>query len=430
VYRLTQNRTQALEPLLRNGILYYQGYDRQRFRIFRQTATFDAAVAADTARDSLPEARPKKLDYAKAAESGEPGVKKVAWYISPFLNLSPQFLDDTTLTDLYLDLGLQAGLGPVTGGLTQSFSGYLSQFLSNRADLSAPLDYGAAYGGSWDGVTAWHQRFGWTPNLTYGLSRDVRHQNYDFHVKDTVPSNLGADLVERDVRIQDQITYRYDMAYGFMQLPLSGLRVGPGFLNLGWYGRYWNQDLVYDLDQNATLTNLRTGQRERLSQPLHLLETSVHRHFYHDVGIQWVAPAFGTPLPRHIGVFALAGKWDTRYATGLVPTDSITASLALLQNKPVPLYQMPKSDFGPWQTHFGWFGSWSQGRWMRLSLDHQAGFFTQKFPMITDTLTLSPGRDTVARMPHPNLWVMPYRLGLNLMPGYPYRFQYRGRDIL
>jgi hypothetical protein len=25
---------------------------------------------------------------------------------------------------------------------------------------------------------------------------------------------------------------------------------------------------------------------------------------------------------------------------------------------------------------------------------------------------------------------MPYRLGLNLMPGYPYRFQYRGRDIL
>jgi hypothetical protein len=48
---------------------------------------------------------------------------------------------------------------------------------------------------------------------------------------------------------------------------------------------------------------------------------------------------------------------------------------------------------------------------------------------VRDSIIVSQANRTEAAYPHPNLWVMPYRL-VFFMPGYPYSFHYRGRDIL
>ncbi len=428
LYRLTRDRTQALEPLLRDHTLYFQGYAHQHFTLFRTALTLDSAGVWPAAADSLPVERPKKKDYTKVAETDEPTVRKVAWDISPYLDLSPQFLNDTNLTSLNLNVGLNLALGPLSGGLAQSFGGYLSK----RADLETPLDYGAEYAGTWSGVTTWHQRFGWTPNLAYTFTHDVRHLNSNSGIIDTIPTTTGADPARLDDQAQNQVTYAYDMASAFMDLPLNGMRLGPGFIGVLWYGRYWNENVTYDASETATLTDLLTGQQQRFAQNYHLFDASLQRHFFDQVAVQWVVPAFATPLPRYLGFFADLGQWWTRYALDPVPTDSLQAarSLAIAQGQPVPLYEFPQSDFNPWQTDFGWFWSWSAGTHFQVSFQNQFGMFTHKFPTVTDTVAVYPGDDTTVEVPHPNLWVMPYRLGLYMMPGYPYSFIYRGQDVL
>jgi hypothetical protein len=102
-----------------------------------------------------------------------------------------------------------------------------------------------------------------------------------------------------------------------------------------------------------------------------------------------------------------------------------------MNSEPVPLYQPTFSDFKPWQVDLGWFAAWSQGDWFQISAEHQFRFFTHKFPSVTDRIAENNFGDTVTvENPHPNLWVLPFRLGLDLMPGYPYSFYYRGHDVL
>ncbi len=426
LYRLTQNRTQALEPLLRNGTLYYQGYERQHFRIFRQTARLDSVGPWPKASDTLTVARPKAKDYSKVLETGEPGERKVAWTISPFLDVAPQFLDDTTLSDLNLDLGLRVDLGPLSGGLSQSLFGYVAK----RTDFSTPMDYGAAYEGNWSGIPAWHQRFSWTPNLGYGLERDVRHLNYNFLDQGLFISNVGATLLRGTLRTQIRLNYRDDMVYGYTDLPMSGHSLWGGYLQTFWYGRYWNRNITEDATQSFDLLDTTNNKRQTGSQDFHVMDASVHWHLFQTVALQWYTMAYATPLPRYFGFFADLGQWWARYALDAVPTDSISRAMMIQQSTPVVESQLPKSDFTPWQTNWGWFWSWSEGENFQISFVHQVGFFTHKFPTVTDTVAVDSFSNAFVDNPRPNLWVMSYRLGLGMMPAYPYNFFYRGHDIL
>jgi hypothetical protein len=425
LYRLTRGRTQALEPGLRGGSLYYQGYRRQHFGLFRVPVRFEPEVPWPVVTDTLPPVRPKKTDYTKAADVRDPGVKRVAWGISPYVNLSPQFLDDTTFADLNLDVGLVVSLGPVAGGLGQYFGGYMSK----RVDASTQLDYGVAYGGQWSGVTAWHQRRGWTPNLGYSVSRDVRHQAFGGVFTGTVTD--GVDDYDVTVSVGDRVKYTYDAVQGRTSLPLDGMRIGPGFLGTSWQARYWNQNVLYDESGLERYRNQRTGEEFVFPFSLRILETSLHRHLFQQAGLQWVVPAFGTPLPQYAGFYTSLGQWWTRYSSTEIPTDSIPGGFAQAvgEDRPVALLQSLKADFAPWQVDLGLFGALSWGRHLGLSFQHQTGFFTHKFPAVEGRLARSFGDTVTVSNPHPNLWVMPYRLAF-YMPGYPYGFYYRGRDIL
>ncbi len=425
LYRMTRNRTQALEPQLHAGQLYYQGYRNQRFGIFRGPAELTPEAPWQGTADTLAPLHPKRLEYSKAAQSREPRVKKVAWNLAPYLSVSPQFLDDTTFADLNVDIGLQVALGPVSGGLSQFFGGYMSK----KVDASTQLDYGLSYGGQWSGVTAWHHRYGWTPNLFYVASRDVRHQAFGFTLRDTVTD--GVDLYDASIRVDDRIKYTYDVLQGETMLPLNGLRLGGGFLGTWWQARYWNQNVVFDESVTERYRNQSTGQELVFPYSYRVLETSLHRHLFQRATLQWYRPAFGTALPQYFGFQASLAQWWTRYADEPIPTDSIPGGFAqaLWQDRPVPAFQYTKADFAPWQMDFGGFGAWSHGERVTLSLQHQTGFFTHKFPVVRDSIAVSQASRTEAASLHPNLWVMPYRLAF-FMPGYPYSFQYRGRDIL
>jgi WD40-like Beta Propeller Repeat len=439
IYRLTDARTQALEPQIHRGQLYYQGYEKQQFRLYRRPLDLHAAGPWPQPTDTLSLAKQKRKDLAKVFESDEPTVRRVAWGIEPVITLAPRFIDDTTLSSINLDLGLNVALGSITGGMSQG----LEAFVSKRIDSHTPIEYGATYSGGLSFPGAWHTRFYWQPDLGYSLSHIQQARVVDFN--ETVAAataNLDSLWIENKVRYD--VVYYSDMAFYSMGLPFSGHKAGPGTLYFGNYGRWYRRSMDLTLSQTYTETPFTMGTDGRIfeepafeaSQTLPLYRNvQNHRHFLNALYGQWIVQSIGTPLPQAFVLYGAATKWWANYATTTeLDVDAASAVLLSERGEALGLLIPVQADFNPWQLDFGMVGMLSKGENFMGMLSVDIGTFTQKFPQTRMPAHLVPRANTFdttfVENPESNLWVMTYRLGLDRMPGYPYNFYYRGNDIL
>lgn len=438
IYRLTDARTQALEPLIHQGQLYYQGYDKQQFRLYRRPVTLNAAGPWPQATDTLSLMKQKRKELSKVFDSEEPSVRRVAWGIEPVITLAPRFLDDTTLSSINLDLGLNLAVGPITGNISQALEG----FVSKRLDRNTPMEYGGTYSGFASYPGAWHTKYYWQPDIGYSLSH-IQQARIATFGEDFVNPSSGLDSILVQGRIRVNQTYYTDMAFYSSSLPFSGLQAGPGTLQLGTYGRWYRRLMDVDLLQRYDQTPFRTQGNTRVySTPLEPIvqstpiyrEAQTHRHFLSAVYGQWIAQAAGTPLPRAFAVFGSATKWWANYAVTDLDVDLNLAGLYSKDREPVGIYLPLQESFNPWQMDLGLVGAWSLGENFLGLLSVDVGTFLQKFPQSKVSAHVRAGSGvfdtTFVDNPDGNLWVMTYRLGLDRMPGYPYNFTYRGDDVL
>jgi hypothetical protein len=438
LYLLTQARTQALEPLIFQGHLYYQGYEKQQFRLFRRPLGMTPVEKWTLPNDSLPTVKPKTKPLSKVFESAEPSIRNVAWGIEPTLTLAPSFLDDTTLSAINVELGLNLAIGPMSGGISQAMEG----FLSKRMDFNTPVDYGGTYSGAMSFPGAWHTRFYWQPNIQYSLSHIQQAHVSNFHEEFANP-NVGIDSVwiENSVKVNE--TYYTDMLFYSSDLPFSGLKSGPGYWQFGSYGRWYRRTTDVEVHQNVSQTPFQQGPTGRVySTPFapfsqswtYYRDAQLHRHFLTATYGQWVTQAVGTALPQFFAVYGSAAKWWTRYAQTDLSVDANLAGEFTKDREPFGESLPIQGTFNPWQLDLGWTGALSKGENFLAYLSMDVGTFTEKFPQNRDAAHLTSngvGFDTTfASNPDPNLWVMTYRLGLDRMPAYPYNFTYRGDDIL
>jgi hypothetical protein len=438
LYLLTQARTQALEPLIFQGQLYYQGYEKQQFRLFRRPLGMTQIEKWSPPTDSLPTLQPKTKSLAKVFESGEPRIRNVAWGIEPTLTLAPSFLDDTTLSAVNVELGLNLALGPISGGISQGMEG----FLSKRLDFNTPINYGGTYSGALTFPGAWHTRFFWQPNIQYSLSHIQQAHVSNFYEEFANP-DVGIDSVwiENSVKVNE--TYYTDMLFYSTSLPFSGLKAGPGNWQLGSYGRWYRRTTDIEVHQNVTQTPFQQGTGGKVfSTPYepfsqswtYYRDAQLHRHFLTGTYGQWVTQAIGTPLPQFFAVYGSAAKWWARYAQTDLSVDANLAGAYTKDREPFGESLPIQGTFNPWQIDLGWTAALSKGENFLAFLSMDVGSFTEKFPQTKDPAHLtSNGADfdtTYVNNPDPNLWVMTYRLGLDRMPAYPYNFTYRGNDIL
>src|SRR5690606_4436250 len=127
IYRATRAAGQALEPLVHKGILYYQGYRRQAFHIFRKSLdlTPTSSILRPVA-DTLPIAKEASGIYSPYIDTGTYKGTKVALDITPFLALQPQFISGNR-SYLDLALGLTVSFGEAYGNWMQSVSGAVTK---------------------------------------------------------------------------------------------------------------------------------------------------------------------------------------------------------------------------------------------------------------------------------------------------------------
>jgi len=443
LHRLTQSRTQALEPQIHAGHLYYQGYEKQAFRFFQRPVRFVAADTLSTPSDTVAQTWRKKVDYSQVFESKDPVIRRVAWGIEPQLTLAPRFLDDTSLSSVNVELGLDIAVGPIHEGVDQGLFG----FLSKRFDRDTPLEYGGSYSGQVSFPGAWHTRFYWAPELGYSLSHLHQTRQIKYRDEGAVPDDLSgstSDSIYYRQTLQYNQTYYTDMAFLSTNLPFSGLAAGPGYVNFGamasWYRQAIDLDLIQKVRQTP-FTNAGDGRENTYavddfsgSFPIYR-NAQLHRNFRAAAFGQWTVQAPGTTLPNAFAVYAMASKWWARFAGDDFEVDQNLAGSLTRDGEPIPYYLPLQRSFEPWQLDFGWVGLKSGGEHFLGMFSMDMGTFLEKFPqrtVIADIRTAGNGQaDTVlVDNPDPNLWVMTYRLGLEKMPGYPYNFVYQGNDIL
>jgi hypothetical protein len=293
------------------------------------------------------------------------------------------------------------------------------------------LDYTLVYNGGFSGLPTWHTKFSWTPNFNYSLAHMSRRRKLETREQYTFDGN-GLESIDVDDRYIELLEYEYDVATGSMDLPMSGTWLGPGQFYASYGSRYWRMRMTYDFRERATLTSTLTGDQEIFEQDLRVYyQAPLHQHWVNHFNFQWILPKLGTALPQYAGVYLGVSNWWARYGTESVQIDSLTLRQKALEGESVGLYALEQKDFEPWQLDVALFGALSHGEHVSFNVTSQIGFFTHKFPSTRDPVHVNTSGDTTfARNPESNLWILTYRLGLDLMPGYPYNFYYRGRDIL
>ncbi|MBW8888458.1 MAG: hypothetical protein JF616_11940 [Fibrobacteres bacterium] len=417
LYRATHVASQALEPLPHDGTLYYQGFQQQQFRIFREPLNLvRTARNMGPARDTLPAVKPNKLQYDSIFETGDYHGTKVAADITPFVALSPVFLSgNTSYTDVVA--GLNLAFGEAYGGLYQSLSGAFTK----RTRLDAPLDYLFTYDGMIAGTTIRHTRFEWTPALYYSVYHDIIGNN-DV-ANDVLRGNIGADEAE-------QIT-QTNFSTEWSRWAVSAVAPLPYDFTLG--GSYWQQFITQDFTQQSTIRLLKNDSIvNAATQPRtdFLRDASEHKHYEANMGWSWSKSMLATFLPTGGGLYGLVHKYWATYQTNVLSVD--TASLIRISgsNAAAPLVVPVQSEYDPWSVEGGVGGMYSFGRRLSLFANAEAGEFLNTFPTVSAPGHVS-GNDTVfVRQPQPYLWPITYRLGYYRMSGYPYNFYYRGRDIM
>jgi hypothetical protein len=421
LYRATHVAGQALEPLPRDGELYYQGFRKQRFRIFRQPLNLvRTSRTLGPPRDTLPAPKPKKIEYEKLFQTGDYGGTKVASSITPFLALSPVFLSGTkSYTDIVAGLDLTFGevYGEAEGGFSQSVSGAVTK----RTRMDAPLDYLFTYSGLLAGTPIRHTHFTWEPALYYSVYHDIIGGKEDF--TDRSLSSANGQNVEQTV--ETRLTSEWS------RWAVSAVTPLPYDFTLG--ASYWQQFVTETYTQHGVLRQIGNGAIVgEGSTPTtdFLRDASEHKHYEADLGWSWSKGMLGTYLPTGGGVYGLVHKYWATYQTNVIPVDSINAIRLSAGNAPVPAVVPIQAEYDPWSVEGGAGGMYSIGRAVSLFANAEAGEFLNNFPTVREPGHVS-GSDTIfVNRPEPYLWPITYRLGYYRMSGYPYNFYYRGRDLM
>lgn len=417
LYRATHVAGQALEPLPQGGDLYYQGFRKQQFRIFREPLNLvRTARTMGPARDTLPAPKPRKIQYDSVFTSGDYFGTKVATDIMPFLALSPVFLSgNTSYTDI--DAGLNLDFGEAYGGWSQSLSGAVTK--RTRAD--APLGYQFSYAGMIAGTTIRHTRFQWTPMLVYSIYHDILGSK-----------DLFTDVSSLTIGPYPALETTYThLTSEWSRWAVSAFAPLPYDFSLG--GSYWQQFVTQDLSQDAVFKRvsddslLGTG-----SAPVtnYLRDASQHRHYEANLAWSGSKSMLATYLPTGVGLYGILHKYWATYATNVVELDSINRIRLSGDNVAAPGGIALQGEYDPWAVEGGVQGVYSIGRKLSLFANAEAGEFLNTFPTVTVPGHVSGSDTTFVRQGEPYLWPITYRLGYYRMSGYPYNFYYRGRDIM
>ncbi|MDQ3002201.1 MAG: hypothetical protein M3Y08_13190 [Fibrobacterota bacterium] len=427
VYRATRVAGQALEPVVHEGTLYYQGYHKQQFLIFRQPLSLTRTNGIlRPGADSLPIAKPKKEDYTKAFETGNYTSGTVALDITPFLSVQPVFVSgNRSYTDLALGLTLQ--FGTPGGDWQQAVSGAITK----RTRLDAPLNYQFRYSGMLSFEPISHTRMAWPLDFNYSLYHDQVQNN-------------SVDIVRGGFRDEanDSISF-IDRQYSYATWSRYAASAGmPLPYNFVVGGNYFAQYLTYEYKPSLRVINETIDDTLNLTQPLTTVLRSAqeHRHFETSLGWGWSKSRLGTYLPTGIGVWGYVHRYWATYKSGSALLDTGTVISLAREGKAATERVLTQSKFDPWTTDAGVSGFWSLGRHATLFANAEAGAFLNKFPTtaapahvtrVPATPENPTGYDTTTTpQPDGGLWVLSYRLGYYKMSGYPYNFNYRGRDIM
>ncbi len=422
VYRATHVSGQAMEPITHDGSLYYQGYRKQQFRIFRQplalTRTHDLLGPVS---DSLPHAKPKKEDFTKVFETGEYTGTFVALDITPFLSVQPVFLTGTkSYTDLAL--GLNVAFGEAYGSWMQS----VSAAVTKRTQLDAPLNYQFSYSGGIGYEPVRHTSDIWPIGIYYNVYHDVLASNTE---NDYVTTYLsGVSQVRAVDRQFSFATWSRDAASAVLPLPYS-FTVGAS---------YFSQRLTLDVARNIQFVNLTTPDTAYNISPRTNLyrDAQQHRHYHTDLGWSWSKGMLGTYLPTGGGIWATANRYWATYQGGSVAVDTANLIRRSQDGEATPEAVLTQLQFNAWTAEAGGGGIVSLGRYASLFANMDAGAFLNKFPTVSSPANLTyngtTGKydTTFADDLEGSLWAINYRLGYYRMSGYPYNFYYRGRDIM
>jgi hypothetical protein len=427
LYRATHVAGQATEPLVRGDTLYYQGFRKQQFRIFKQPLSLSrTSRLLGPARDTVPAPKPKKIEYEKIFESGEYGGTHVAADITPYLAVEPVFLSaNQSYTDFVL--GLNVALGEAYGSVYQAFSGAITK----RTRLDSPLNYQFQYMGALSGSPIRHTSFSWDPGIYYSVYHDIVGINrpQSVHIRDIYP--VTGDSARLDVTGFDNTLFSRWAASAEAPLP-TAFRIfdAPYYMSFG--ASYWQEFITEDVRQ---VVSIRDIAKDTLIDTSHFVQNTLrdasdHRHYESHLSLGWSKGMLGTFLPTGGGLYATVHKYWATYAKDFIPLDSINAIRLATANKPVPGYVPLQAEYDPWSVEGGVGGIVSIGRLLSVFANTEAGMFLNRFPTVRDTVHRGPTDTIQADQPEPGLWVMSYRLGYYRMSGYPYNFNYRGRDIM
>ena len=421
VYRATHVAGQAMEPVTHDGTLYYQGYRKQQFRIFRQPlALTRTQTVLGPNTDSLPIAKPKKEDFTKVFETGEYGGTKVALDITPYFSVQPAFISgNKSYTDLAL--GLNLSFGEAYGSWMQSVSGAVTK----RANLRDPLSYQFQYAGYVSSDPIRHTSFTWPVSVYYSLYHDVLQSNTEDDL--TGGFRQGLDSISYVDKEFTYSTWSRDAASAMLPLPYS--------FSLG--ASYFAQHVTLDFSQEVQLVNRTTPDTQNIGNPRtnFFRDAQQHRNFEADLGWSWSKGMLGTYLPTGGGVWGIVHKYWATYGGDAQPVDTASIIRRALAGNPSPTAALTQKEYDPWTADFGGSGILSIGRHLSLFANAEAGVLLNKIPTVKTPANLTKNGGgtydtTFTQQEEPYLWVLSYRLGYYRMSGYPYNFYYRGRDIM
>ncbi len=416
VYRATQVAGQALEALPHNGTLYYQGYHRQKFQIFKQTLALTRTKnILYSVTDSLPTFKPKPLEYSKAFDTSTYYGTKVATEIIPYLAVQPQFLSgDRSFTDLAL--GVNVTMGEAYGGWMQSVGGAITK----RANLKDPMNYQLSYSGFLTSTSIRHTTFDWSPALYYGLFHDVLQFNDRRDVNDGFV--IGSDSIS--VKGNQSARSQFSRYAASVASPLPyGLLIDASF---------WTQSITEIDNQAIVFHNFTTNENFTQKQEATSLSDALqHRHFNTGLNWSWSKGMWGTYLPTGGWISTGIHKWWATYETGAFTTlDSATSNQLIMEGNIAPRGILPLAKFEPWNFDIAGGGLFSLGKTFTLFANVEASAFLNKEPMSTDSVQVTPNNFTTVENLDDGLWVMANRIGYFRLHGYPYNFKYRGRQIM
>ncbi len=427
LYRATHVAGQAMEPVTRNGTLYYQGFRQQKFRIFQQPLNLvRTSRILPPPRDTLPSPKPGRIDYDSMFTVGEYFGTKVAADITPYLALSPVFLSgNRSYTDLVL--GLNLAFGEAYGGLSQILSGAITK--RTRAD--APLNYQFSYDGAIGDIPIRHTRFDWFPALYYSVYHDIFGAN-DVYTSTRRGTLETGELAEEKILSHVSSEWSRWAVSAATPLPTAFRIFGePYQMSLG--ASYWQQTVTQDYSQDTTYTTLLDKAlvyANSMPKTSLLRDASEHKHYEANLGMSWSKGKVGTFLPTGIGAYAVAHKYWATYEVDRIGMDYANAVKLSAEDKVIPSEIPVQAEYDPWSVEGGISGVYSFGKRLTLFANAEAGEFLNNFPTILRIGHVS-GADTIfTRSTDPSLWPMTYRLGYYRMSGYPYNFEYRGRDIM